>query len=221
MQKQSVSLARSIWLFDTNELNPTGKNILQDLMVWLGEKYSFQTFPKSLAEVDREKKGFQFKLGEFQSKEDAISVNFSLHQDGMVAENWSSTEHGDAFLEDILHSVALRYGLVYQPDMIRAKQYISELVVSLDHSLANSDPKIIRFCETLSSIFARHSLPPFEMTGMLFSPDVAATSYKPPGLLIERKQGAPFSQNRFWTKSPFTTKDHLLALEEFDRMLGP
>jgi len=190
------------------------------MMLWLGEKYKFQTFPKSIADVDPEKKGFLFKFGEFQSNEGAIAVNFSFFNDGIVAETWRSTEHGDAFLEDVLHSAVIKYGLVYQPQMIRTKQYISELVVSLDNSLATINPKITGFCETLSRIFSRHNLPPFEMTGMIFSPDVTATSYKPPGLLLERKAEAPFAANRFWSKAPFTTNDHLLALEEFDRMLG-
>jgi len=104
--------------------------------------------------------------------------------------------------------------------MIRTKQYISELIVELDHHLSEINPKTAKFCETLSSIFSRHHLAPFEMTGMLFAPDVLATSYKPPGLTIERKQGSPFSANRFWSKSPFTTKEHLFALEEFEKMLA-
>jgi hypothetical protein len=58
------------------------------------------------------------------------------------------------------------------------------------------------------------------MTGMMFGQDVLATAYKPPGLVIERKVGAPFAANRFWSKSPFTTKEHLLALEEFDKLLA-
>lgn len=220
MQKINVALARLIWLFDTNELNPTGKSLFPDMMMWLGEKYKFQTFPKSIGDVDEEKKGFQFKLGEFQSSEGAIAVNFAFYNDGIVAETWSSTEHGDAFLEDVLRSAALRYGLAYQPDLIRAKQYISELVVSLDHSLANLNPKIARFCEALNGIFSRHHLPPFEVTGMIFAPDVTATNYKPPGLFLERKTGVPFTANRFWSKAPFTTKDHELALEAFDKMLA-
>jgi hypothetical protein len=219
MQRISVGLARSIWLFDVNELNPTGKNFLPDLLLWLGEKYSFQTFPKSIAEIDKEKNGFVFKAGEFQSDDGAIAINFSFFSDGIVAETWSSTEHGDAFLEELLRSAASKYGLVYKPDMIRKKTYISEVIVRLDHHLNNINPKIARFCETIDGLFAKHRLPPFEMTGMSFAPDTSDNSYKPPGLLIERKTGTAFTENRFWSKSPFTTKDHLRALEEFENLL--
>ena len=190
------------------------------MLTWLGEKYSFQTFPKSLADRDENKKGFLFKAGEFQSEEGGITVNFSLFGDGVVAENWSSTEHGDAFLEDLLRSATSKYGLAYRPELVRTKTYISELIVQLDRLPGDINPKVTHFCETLNGIFARHHLAPFEMTGMAFAPDVSVSNYKPPGLLIERKQGAPFSANRFWSRSPFTTKEHVFALEEFDKMLA-
>jgi hypothetical protein len=220
MQLISVGLARSIWLFDVNDLNPTGKSFVPDLLLWLGEKYSFQTFPKSIAEMDPEKKGFLFKTGEFQSVDGPITINLSLYTDGFVAETWSSTESGDAFLEEVLRSAASKYGLTYRPDMIRTKQYISEIVIHLDHALGQINQKVARFCETLNGIFSRHRLAPFDMTGMMFGQDVLATAYKPPGLVIERKVGAPFAANRFWSKSPFTTKEHLLALEEFEKLLA-
>ena len=222
MKKITVGLARSIWLFDTNELNPTGKSIFPDLMVWLGEKYSFQTFPKSIADLDQEKKGYLFKTGEFQSAADgAITVNFSFFGDGVVAETWSSTENGDDFLDDVLRSAAGKFGLAYRPEMIRTKTYISELTIELDYALSDINPKILRFCEALNGIFAKHHLRPFEMTGMVFGPDTSASSYKPPSLQIERKAATPFTENRFWSKSPFTTADHLRALEEFEKLLVP
>ena len=172
------------------------KSIFPDALIWLGEKYSFQTFPKSIADVDKEKKGYLFKTGEFQSDEGAITVNFSFFGDGVVAETWSSTENGNAFLEELLRSVAGKYGLVYKPEMIRTKTYISELIVRLDHHLNNVNPKIVRFCETINGLFAKHHLPPFEMTGVVLAPDTSASSYKPPGLLIERKAGTAFTENR-------------------------
>jgi hypothetical protein len=219
MQLVSVGIARSIWLFDVNELNPTGKSFVPDLLPWLGEKYSFQTFPKSIADMDQDKKGFIFKNGEFQSDEGPIQVNFSFFSDGVVAETWSSTEKGDAFLGELLRSTANKYGLTYKPEMIRTKGYISEVVIQLDHHLDKVNPKVAGFCEMLNTFLTKRNLPPFEMTGMIFAPDTSGSSYKPPGLYIERRAGTAFTENRFWSKSPFATSDHLRALEEFEKML--
>jgi hypothetical protein len=220
MQLINVGLARSIWLFDINDLNPTGKSIFPEILVWLGEKYKFQIFPKSLSDLDKEKKGYIFTAGEFQTDENSVTVNLSIFSDGIVAETWASTEKSDVFVEEILRSAATKYGLAVQPDTIRKKQYISEVTVRLDHHLNNLNPKITSFCDRINKFFVRHNLPPFEITGMAFAPDTSASAYKPPGLLIERKMGVPFTENRFWSKSPFATKDHLLALEEFETLLA-
>ncbi len=222
MQLLNVGVARSVWLFDVNDLNPLGKSIFPDILLWIGEKYAFQVFPKSTGEVDKDAKGFIFKTGIFQANEGAVGVNLSFFSDGLIAETWASTEKSDAFLEELLRSAATRYGLAYTPSLIRDRQYVSEVNVRLDNALSNLNPKIMRFCKTINGLFIRHHLPQFELTGMIFAPDTSATSYKPPGLLIERKTGVPFAENRFWSKSPFTTKDHLLALEEFENLLeGP
>jgi hypothetical protein len=219
MQLLSVGIARSIWLFDVNELNPAGKSIFPDILTWLGERYAFQTFPKSIGDLDQEKKGYIFKNGHFESGAGGIMVNFSFFGDGFVAETWASTEKTDSFLDDLLRAVAIRYGLPYTAATVRTKQYVSEINVRLDNPLENLNPRMAQFCAKLNSFSVKHHLPQFEMTGIVCAPDTSASSYKPPGLMIERKVGAPFGERRFWSKSPFTTSDHLAALEEFDNLL--
>lgn len=217
MQLLSVGLARSIWLFDSNELNPGGKSIFPDALTWLGERYSFETFPKTISELDKDKRGFIFKTGKFHTDTDSISVNLSIFDDGIVAETWSSTENGDLFLEDILRCLATRYGLA-MPGQIR-KIYVSEVNVRLDRALRDYDQRLVAFCKTLDKIFESHQLPPFELSGMRFYTDTSRSSYKAPGFVVERKLGVAFDRNTFWTQSAFKTKDHLRAVEEFEKML--
>ena len=220
MQLLSVVEAKSIWLFDINELNPAGKQIFPDVLTWLGEKYSFQSFPKTIAETDEEKKGYYFKQGTFQSADgSSFPVNFSIHADGVVAETWASTEIGDQFLTEISRAVSIKYGLRSKFESILRKLYISEVTVELDGDLNIYSQHFTRFCEKLDTLMSRHHLPKYEMTGMIFSPDTFTTSYKPPGFMLERKTNTPFSANRYWSKSPFTTGDHLAALSAYEELL--
>ena len=138
MQLLSVGLARSVWLFDVNELNPKGRSLFPDVLIWAGEKYSFESFPKSIAEVDKEKKGYIFTRGEFQSDEGPVDVNLSIYTDGMVAETWASTEKSDQFLDEILRSAASKYGLAFRPETVQTKQYVSEVTVRLEDDLTKS-----------------------------------------------------------------------------------
>jgi hypothetical protein len=222
MELLSVGIAKSIWLFDINELNPAGKMIFPDALKWLAEKYSFQEFPKSITDFSDDKgaRGYVFKSGEFQAGGENVLVNFAIYNDGVVADTWSSTEKGDLFIEEIMRSAANRYGLPLLIDSIQKRLYVSELNVRMKSPFDKLHPGLDEFNRTLDRLFARHKLPPFETTGIIFASDNSDASYKPPGFLIERKTSVPFKSNRFWSKSPFTTADHLNALEEFEKLLA-
>jgi len=217
MQLLTVGLARSVWLFDINELNPSGKSIFPDAFLWAADRYSFESFPKTIGDLDATSKGFLFKHGKFQAAEGSVSVNLSMFSDGFVAETWSSTEKSDAFMEDLLRSAGTQYGLA-KPYMIR-KQYVSEITVRFDNPLSKLSPMAMEFCKTLDHFFQKQNLPQFELSGIGFSLDASRNSYKPPAFIVERKIGVDFSQNSYWSKAPFPTKDHLAALEKFEQML--
>lgn len=220
MRLLSVGVAKSIWLFDINELNPAGKQLFPDVLTWLGEKYSFESFPKAIADVDKEKSGYQFKQGKFQTEEGhSYTANFSIHGDGLVVETWASTEISDRFLAEILRLGSARYGLDFKFESVAKKLYVSEVNVQFDEELSKFNQQFTRFCEELDAIMVRHRLPKYELTGMIFSPDTSDTSYKPPGFMLERKNGAPFQTNKYWSKSPFTTSDHLKALQAYEDLL--
>lgn len=222
MELISVATARSIWLFDLNDLNPGGRMIFPDLFGWLKEVYAFQTYPSSISDQgdgQENGKGYIFKSGRFVSGETDVMVNLSIYNDGVIAESWASTEISDLFVEQALYNVATHFDLSVPSTLIRKKLYISEVIVRMDNPFAQMDRGLSKFKQTLDRLFARHKLPPFELGGMSFMTDTVDSSYKAPGFAIERKMGTSFEDNRFWSKSPFTTTDHLNALSEFENTL--
>lgn len=220
MQVLSVATARSVWLFDMNDLNPKGKSFIPDLITWLKERYKFQAVPSSPNDLDKDTKGLMFKAGEFQGDVERVNVNFGIYTDGLTADTWSSTHDSDLFLEDILRSVAREFGLSYWPEMIRSKRYVSELVVRLDPPLMKLNPQLGKLCAHLTEAFKRANLGQFEFTGVSFGTDNSQSSYKPPAFIIERKTDAPFSERRYYSKSPLTTDEHRTAIKEFESLLA-
>jgi hypothetical protein len=225
MELLSVGVAKSIWLFDINDLNPKGVMFIPDALKWIKEKYSFQKFPESVTDLGdpdskgKEAKGFFFKTGTFQVEDTSVAVNFAIFNDGIVVETWASTETSDIFLEELLRAAAIKFDLSIRPNTIRKKLYVSELVVRMDDLFSMVHPGIQKFTKILDRLFERHALPPYQMSGLNFMQDTSAASYKPPGFAIERKLGASFMENRYWSKAPFTTADHLNALEELEKTL--
>jgi hypothetical protein len=220
MQLLSVATARSVWLFDMNDINPKGKSFIPELFTWLKDKFKFQTFPSSPTDLDKQTNGLMFKQGEFNAGTGNINVNLGIYSDGLTAETWASTTDSDFFLQLLLQSASKDFDLAYRPEMIRTKRYISEVIVRLTPPMTNLNPKLEAYCDKLSGMFKRANLGEFETTGIVFGCDTSHASYKPPGFAIERKADAPFSENRFYSKSPFNTEDHLKALAEFEKLIA-
>jgi len=222
MELLNVMAAKSVWLFDINDLNPQGKSFIPDLFAWLTERYQFRTFPKSPSDLD-ETKGLAFKEGTGRTDEgDPINFELTIYNDGVIANTWSSTRYTDAFIEQVLSGASKQFGLAYTPTMFRSKTHISELVFRMDRSLTDLDRRLNDFARELTKAFATESnlkFGPFIFSGLSFAIDSSSTSLKPASFAIERRIGAPFSENRFYSKSPLHTDNHLAALNAFELLL--
>ncbi|MFN3326497.1 MAG: hypothetical protein ACK5AZ_23620 [Bryobacteraceae bacterium] len=104
MEIASVNLARSIWLFDTSELNPRGINLYPQVFGKVIERYKFQTFPKWDEVVNS--KDRRFARGQFVLDEVGIEVALEIWKDGLVGETQHSTAATDAFLDDFVQWLA-------------------------------------------------------------------------------------------------------------------
>jgi len=217
MELISVQRARSIWLFDTYDLNPRGKDIGSDLLDWLKDAYQFSKFPASVNDLD-DTKAMYFAGGSFQVREEIfIAVELRVYTDGLVADTRSSTQDTDLFLSDVLQSVAKEFSLPYRPEIIRKKLYVSELTVRTDKKLAALNAKLATFSEKLSAVTGAKS--PVELSSIGFWPDLLP---KPDTAIFrfERKWGAEFSENRYYSHAPLQTDMHLEILAELEEALS-
>src|SRR6266851_2597163 len=221
MQTLNVMGAKSIWLFDINDLNPRGKDINAELLDWLKETYSFDKAPTSPNDIDAGTKSLKFGQGRFQVKEEIfISVDLEIYSDGFVANSRSSTQDTDAFLEDVLSSAMKEFSLWYTPDIIQKKMHVSELTVRLDGVLFNLNPKLTGFANTISALCGLPEIPPFEPSLLGFSTDLAISPLKPSLFVLERKAGVPFADKRYYSRAPVHTDQHQELLAELEHILS-
>lgn len=221
MKTLNVISARSIWLFDINDLNPRGKDIVPELLGWLKENYQFDKAPASINDVS-DVKSFKFERGRFMVKEEIyIAVDLEIYNDGIIGNSRSSTRDTDKFLEDVLSFAAREFSLTYDPRMIRSKTHASELTVRFEPSLFNLHPKLVDIANTIQSLSGLTDMPTFEMTGFGISTDATNSALKPAPFLLERRLGSPFSEKRFYSKAPLHTDDHEAVLTEIENILTP
>src|ERR1019366_1339981 len=149
MKILSVELARVIWLFNTADMNPTGRSLNRPLADIVA-RYKFKKFPANLS--DSEGKGIVFSEGEFTTKSGLeVVVGVTLYNDGIVADTISSTEAATEFLHDLAQYLSTEQQLVFPAaDEVKVGHF-SRLVVRPSKDIADLDARLREFGVYLSS----------------------------------------------------------------------
>ncbi len=219
MNLLNVVTARAIWLFDVNELNPSGKALFPELFGWLEKEYHFNRVPKSVTDVD-ETKALVFSGGTFQVKEKTvINVELKIYNDGFVANTWSSTHAAETFLEHISISGKEEFSLSYKPEIIRRKMYLSELNVESLRELIGINQKLSQLNVKVTELIPGILRPTFEVGGITLSPAQCMTPQLLSPFRLERKLNTSPDEHKYYSSAPLHTDDHLKLLDWFEENL--
>ncbi len=233
MKLVHARLARSIWLFDIRDMNPTGKDFIGDLVSWIKESYAFSmapdpdnpipnaTPPPTTAAPRAEGvPGLTFQRGSFQLEEEMYVAinNLTIYDDGIVVDAASSTEDGDKFAADLLRLAAQEFGLTFELDTVRQRLYLSELVVRSDIDLTSLNPMLPAFTEKISKPPFSATGAPFTVGGISFWSD-ADGSVRQRTIRLERQAGRSIGEHRYFSDAPMETRTHFSVLEEFERLV--
>jgi hypothetical protein len=220
MELLSVIRARAIWLIYIRELNPRGKNINVNLVEWLKNKYFFLKYPSSVYERS-ETGSLIFTDGTFRSHDGSyISVDLNVYNDGFVVDTRSSTRDSDLFIEDAIYSLVNDFGLVYKPEMVRKRLYVSELHVRSERSLNSINPRMQAFIHKIQSMMDTQESGVLELATLGFLWDFALPNGQS-NFQFERVVDIPFSERRYFSRAPLHTEDHLSLLNDFEDLLVP
>jgi hypothetical protein len=213
-----VGLARSIWLFDFSLLNPKGMS-LQGVIDGLKEKYGFAKAPKNILDLD-ERKALAFKSGTFvNSKGIPVVTAFTIYNDGFAAETLSSTDDSSEFLAAVSEWIKKDFGLVV-PQSVR-KAYVGQIDFESDVPLIALDPRLSGFIKSIEREYnpADGKSLEFEFSGISFWTEDVNQPLAPAMFKVERKIGAPFSSNHYFSQTPLETQKHIELLCELEKML--
>lgn len=225
MQVLKILNARSVWLFPISDINPRGKSIGTDLIEWLKNTYRFQKYPSSEFDFNTESRTLSFEGGKFKADHDEgghdayISVSLAIYNDGLLANTQSSTEAADKFLTEALGAAIQEFGLS-NPQTMRRKLYYNEMDVRIDKPLTLLNPKLQTIANRITELRQwDQPTTAFEFSGVSFFPEPMSQS-SVASFALERKIGTDWSENRYYTRAPLKTSDHILMLNEFEQSLS-
>ena len=217
MELLHINTARVIWAMHISDLNPRGRN-LDSLLKWLVSRYKFEKYPAS-SHLEDQSTGYVFATGSFsrgQPEDDNVYVDLTIFNDGVVANTRSSTKDTEAFLFEAITLAAAEVHLVFRPEMIWKKLYLSEIDVRMDKPLTLLNPRLKAFAERISVL--QGNVPPitYDLTSIVIPPDPSLQQWRPSQFQLERRLNLPASQNRYYSAAPVQTDDHLELLKLFE-----
>lgn len=221
MKVLRVLQARVIWLFDTGLINPRGLS-MRDLFAVIKDRYQFAKAP--LHELDytgTDKRTLVFEGGVFDVEGSAISISFTVYNDGIVAISYSDTASTTLFLRDLRGFVAEFGFSIPDEDSIQIG-YVSTLDIESSANMLSLFPEmqpIVQFIQShLSSLDGKPREFQFAQIG-IWSEDLSK-NHAPVAFKFERRVDQNFSQNRYWSQAPLQTKDHYELLNMLDQLLS-
>jgi hypothetical protein len=214
MKLLAVSLARLTALTDLNEWNPQGKVPLREFLHAFVERYGFLKFP-TIEEYDTEK-GASFQYG----IRGAVEFHVTLFSKGIVIDTRSSTEDAERLLQDAQEWAEQFFGIEHAPHRISRKLFLSEISFSSDVPLTFLNPKLHALATRLGEVVSSSLREPqtFDLFSVSFSAD-PPTRLGALSLRIERLQGEPFWEQKYFSSAPLPTNEHLAFLAEFESLL--
>jgi hypothetical protein len=208
MELINVVIAKSVWLFSLEELNPRGVRLNPTISAALKDRYDFQN------QTDKTPATVNLNNGGFKADGVEVAVSLKIYSDGFIGETSASTETSDAFLHDVLTWSADQFGLNYHPGLVKKRMYSSEIVVHADVALTDACGRLISFLADLSNVFGHH---PQQVTGFSFGADGQTAM---PSFSFERRESVPFSENRYYSRAALQTDAHLALLNQFEAVIG-
>jgi hypothetical protein len=215
MQIASVVLARIYALFPIEDLNPTGAVYYPDVVAWLVQKFGFQKYPTKLEDFD-ENKGIEFIGG----KSNRVTIEkLVILNNGVYVDTMASTDESEMVLNETLEAAARELGIFYHDKMIKRRAYVSSLAFYSDEPMFMIDPIFTEIAQIVTREVHDHfGKPlPYEPTVLSLQYDATTTKLGPAPFSIQRREGSPFEDKKYFSTAPVRTNVHLELLGKIEK----
>jgi hypothetical protein len=216
----SYDNGRATWLFPLEEFAPAAGSNSASVISAIANRYGFAQVPTITTQESMAKNGLPFGMGQFEINDTRFTVtDFLVYNDGIVAVA-EKTEWAEAFLADVTFWVK-QFGFREIFSGIR-KLYASTVVVDFETPLS----RLLTGYEAISELITSRTVTimperkQMQFARLDFEVDrtTLAGQLALPKFILERRAAVSFTQERYFSTGPMHTTDHIVVLEEIEKL---
>ncbi|MGI0080085.1 MAG: hypothetical protein ACRECH_10720, partial [Nitrososphaerales archaeon] len=217
MKRSSVVLARCIAFVETYDLSPDGRVFFPDVVRELVARYEFQKFPKDYSEFD-ESKGIEFAEG--RRGKDVI-WRLAIFNTGILIDTRLNTTLSREIVEEALLWAKEKFGLNYEPGMIKRCAYVSQVTFYSDGALDMLNPVLKRISNRVTEAVSelQQTRIEYQTTTFGIHHDPLNRKNGVAGFIVAPRAETPLSEHKYFSEAPVPTDLHWDLLEELETTL--
>jgi hypothetical protein len=210
---------RVLDLVPLEELRPPNGIYIPDFIQKLYARYGFSSPSPSLA--DAVATGVKFEHGKFDIDGTThVIKELSIYSDGLIGDCFN-THIADLLLDDFLTWGTETYKFRPRQTPLR-RTYTSAIIVQFEKLVEPALGKLARLTTVLSnSLKSAYGWNyQYNLVRLNFQVDpTTIPALRSTQFFIERKLGAPYEENRYYSVAPFRTEEHIRILEAVETEL--
>lgn len=220
MKLISTEGGQALQLIIMDEVRPLSGFYLPTLYTAMVERYRFITFPANwAADVAN---GAKFHSGHHVADGRDIAITeIGVYNDGVVVIALNTSD-ADVIMDDFI-SWATRTFKLRERQTKKPRTYASSVVIefaaSIDDALRNFEAISQNVTDAINNAYGLRAKINFFRLALAADPQTVPALFNTQ-LLIERRVGVPFAQNRYYSAAPLTTDAHLTLLEKIEGSLA-
>jgi len=210
-----------------DDVTPPRGIVTRDLINFITTNYQFTVFPQIPQGIPPALiPSFNFQSGFMTVGTEKIPiVQLSVVKNGDLV-TAVTTETADIVLNDLMARLNEQFGYRFRTAEMH-RTYLSNFIVQFDGGLEKIIDALGRIETILSEHIPRQSMP-FKIKRLAFgygdpvplSSPMSLDAVDNADFTIERRNGSPYSENRFFCSAPVRTAEHLALLERIEKEFG-
>jgi len=214
MQLSAVLLARALAFVETADLDPRGRIFYPELTRELVQRYQFQGFPQKMEDFD-EQKGVTFVGGK---SGDTVIEKFTIYNTGILVDTRVNTLVSKQLIDEALQWARAKFGLHYDPGMIRRMGYVSQVTFHSEIRLDTLHVALSNLAQRVTSAVSeiQGQKVQYQTTTIGIQHDVLLRKYPIAAFTIQPRVETSLSDGKYFSEAPLPTDLHWEMLQQFE-----